>query len=70
MDIYNRYYNTSLESDRNAYVACATTGKAAVVIGGVTVHSAFKLSTTGEGGIRDGDLNSFRLAFRHYRERG
>lgn len=48
MDIY---YNSSFESDRNAYVACATTGKEAVAIRGVTVPAAFKLSTTGEGGL-------------------
>lgn len=30
----------------NAYIACASTGKAAVTLGGTTVHSAFCLTTS------------------------
>ncbi|XP_037558151.1 uncharacterized protein LOC119435325 [Dermacentor silvarum] len=63
MDAYNRYTNTASTCTHNAYVACATTGKAAVAIGGLTVHAAFKLSMRADGGLRDGDLNSFRTAF-------
>ncbi|XP_075526543.1 uncharacterized protein LOC142558274 [Dermacentor variabilis] len=44
MDLYNRYCNPAGPYNLNAYVACATTGKAAVALGGVTVHAAFKLS--------------------------
>ncbi|XP_044588824.1 ATP-dependent DNA helicase PIF1-like [Cotesia glomerata] len=42
MEIYNRYS----ESDGfcNAYIACASTGKAAVAINGTTVHTALKIS--------------------------
>lgn len=43
MDIYNRYGNPSGEAAYNAYVVCASTGKAAVAVGGTTVHAAFKL---------------------------
>ncbi|XP_037523559.1 uncharacterized protein LOC119400570 [Rhipicephalus sanguineus] len=63
MDAYNRYTNTASTCTHNAYVSCATTGKAAVAIGGLTVHAAFKLSMRTDGGLRDGDLNSFRSAF-------
>ncbi|GFU66600.1 ATP-dependent DNA helicase [Trichonephila clavipes] len=43
METYNRYtqHHNSL---RNAFVTCASTGKAAVNLGGVTVHSAFKIT--------------------------
>lgn len=30
----------------NAYIACASTGKAVVPLGGTTVHSAFRLTTS------------------------
>ncbi|KAH6945707.1 hypothetical protein HPB50_009686 [Hyalomma asiaticum] len=62
MDAYNRYTNTASTCTHSVYVSCATTGKAAVAIGGLTVHAAFKLSMRTDGGLRDGDLNSFRSA--------
>lgn len=43
MDVYNRHCNRAGSDNINAYVACTTTGKAAVALGGVTVHAAFKL---------------------------
>ncbi|GFU73573.1 ATP-dependent DNA helicase [Trichonephila clavipes] len=43
METYNRYTQQH-NSLRNAFVACASTGKAAVNLGGMTVHSAFKIS--------------------------
>lgn len=61
IDVYNRYNN-------NAFVMCASTGKAAVAVGGTTVHAAFKLSrskTRDLGGLSDSELNTFRVAFRH-----
>ncbi|KAH7968179.1 hypothetical protein HPB52_006430 [Rhipicephalus sanguineus] len=61
MDAYNRYTNTASTCTHN--ISCATTGKAAVAIGGLTVHAAFMLSMRTEGGLRDGDLDSFRSAF-------
>lgn len=45
METYNRYTQEH-NSLNNAYVACASTGKAAVPIGGTTVHSAFRLTNS------------------------
>ncbi|XP_069968672.1 uncharacterized protein [Bactrocera oleae] len=42
MEICNRFTDT--DGYCNAYLACASTGKAAVAIGGTTVHTAFKIS--------------------------
>ena len=41
MEIYNRF--TDNDGLVNAFIACASTGKAAVAIDGVTVHNAFHL---------------------------
>lgn len=43
METYNRF-SQAHNTQHNAYVACASTGKAAVAIGGTTVHSAFSLT--------------------------
>ncbi|KAH7981673.1 hypothetical protein HPB52_000678 [Rhipicephalus sanguineus] len=75
MDVYNRYcrnrttsYGDGQEnSAMNAYVDCATTGKAAVALNGVNVHSAFKIVMTNrreERGRASSDLNTFRMLFR------
>ena len=42
MEIYNRFTNT--DGFCNAYITCASTGKAAVAINGTTVHTALKIS--------------------------
>lgn len=42
MEIYNRFYGT--DGYCNAYITCASTGKAAVAIDGQTVHTAFKIT--------------------------
>lgn len=42
MAIYNRY--GAVDSNYNAYIACASTGKAAVNLDGVTVHSALGIN--------------------------
>ncbi|XP_062538206.1 uncharacterized protein LOC134206494 [Armigeres subalbatus] len=42
MKTVNRY-SQAHNKQHNAYVACASTGKAAVAIGGTTVHSAFRI---------------------------
>lgn len=42
MEIYNRFSET--DGFCNSYIACASTGKAAVAIGGTTVHTAFKIT--------------------------
>lgn len=60
--------NTPSDTNRNAYMACATTGEATVIINGVQVHSTFKLSTApGEGRLWDGNLNSSRVVLRNVR---
>lgn len=43
METINRF-SQAHNSQNNAYVACASTGKAAVAIGGTTVHSAFRIT--------------------------
>ncbi|XP_065093456.1 uncharacterized protein LOC135714112 [Ochlerotatus camptorhynchus] len=43
METYNRF-SQQHNALNNAYVACASTGKAAVAIGGTTVHSAFHIT--------------------------
>lgn len=67
MDVYNRYNNSGGGGGYNAYVICASTGKAAVAVGGTTVHAAFKLSRTKlkDGGLGASELNTFRVAFRN-----
>ncbi|CAF4942161.1 unnamed protein product [Pieris macdunnoughi] len=42
MEIYNRYNEN--DGCCNSYIACASTGKAAVAIDGTTVHTALKIS--------------------------
>ncbi|XP_053596141.1 uncharacterized protein LOC103578666 [Microplitis demolitor] len=42
MEIYNRF--TDNDGYCNSYIACASTGKAAVAIDGTTVHTALKIS--------------------------
>lgn len=42
MECYNRFSET--DGYCNAYITCASTGKAAVAINGVTVHTALKIS--------------------------
>lgn len=44
---------------------CASTGKAAVAIGGTTVQAAFKLALHNDGGLSDSDLNTYRMVFRN-----
>lgn len=50
---------------KQRYVAMATTGKATTAIGGVTVHSALKITMKkDDGGLRHSDLNTYRCVFR------
>ncbi|KAH9374313.1 hypothetical protein HPB48_000014 [Haemaphysalis longicornis] len=70
MDLNRRYSNTVNNTAYNAFALCASTGKAAVAVGGTTVHAAFKLSgkTTGpnkDGGISASESNTFRVAFQN-----
>lgn len=62
MDTYNRYDDSN---PYNAFVICASTGKAAVAFGGTTVHLAFKLSRKSRNaGFTDSELNTFHVVFR------
>nr|XP_037278210.1 ATP-dependent DNA helicase PIF1-like [Rhipicephalus microplus] len=64
MDVYNRYNDNA--GPYNAFVICASTGKAAVAVGGTTVHSAFKLTRNKKDlGLGDSELNTLRVAFRY-----
>ncbi|KAH9378935.1 hypothetical protein HPB48_011093 [Haemaphysalis longicornis] len=68
MHLYNRYSNTETNTAYNAFIICASTGKAAVAVRGTTVHAAFKLyrKTTvppKDGGLSASELNTFRVAF-------
>ncbi|KAH7986222.1 hypothetical protein HPB49_026072 [Dermacentor silvarum] len=69
VDIYNRYYKgRSDDRSYNAYIPCATTGKAADALGGIIIHSAFKLvvqSTNLDKRLSSSDLNTFRAAFKN-----
>lgn len=47
---YNRFSDT--DGFCNAFIACASTGKAAVAIDAVTVHTAFKISLSALSDIR------------------
>lgn len=42
MEVYNRHIDT--DGYCNAYITCASTGKASVTIKGSTVHTALKIS--------------------------
>lgn len=62
MDTYNRYNDSK---PYNAFVICASTFKAAVAVGGTTVHSVFKHSRKSKkADLTDSELNAFRVAFR------
>ncbi|XP_037503502.1 ATP-dependent DNA helicase PIF1-like, partial [Rhipicephalus sanguineus] len=63
MDAYNRYSNTPPRARTTRTSRAPQQARQAVAIGGLTVHAAFKLSMRTDGGLRDGDLNSFRSAF-------
>ncbi|KAH9372892.1 hypothetical protein HPB48_000367 [Haemaphysalis longicornis] len=70
MDLFTTGTATPANTAYNAFVICASTGKAAVAVGGTTVHAAFTLSrkTTSpnkDGGLSASELNTFRVAFRN-----
>ncbi|XP_077536008.1 uncharacterized protein LOC144148333 [Haemaphysalis longicornis] len=64
MDVYNRYNDNA--GPYHAFVIFASTGKAAVAVGGTTVHYAFKLTRNKKDmGLGDSELNTSRVAFRY-----
>ncbi|XP_058827535.1 uncharacterized protein LOC131687462 [Topomyia yanbarensis] len=64
METYNRF-SQAHNSLKNSYVACASTGKAAVAIGGTTVHSAFRITMARRNNSKLGfeTLQLYRNAF-------
>jgi hypothetical protein len=65
METYNRF-SLQHNSIYNAYVSCASTGKAAVAIHGTTVHSAFKITLSRvENYLNIETLNAYRNSFRN-----
>jgi len=67
MEIYNRYCPDKNDLN-NSYVACATTGKAAVQLGGTTVHSAYHLNPMQkDSSISPERLHGYRQLFRNIR---
>nr|XP_029713677.1 uncharacterized protein LOC109418586 [Aedes albopictus] len=66
METYNRF-SQAHNAQNNAYVACASTGKAAVAIGGTTVHSAFRLTMSRRNNAKLSFeiLQLYRNAFAH-----
>nr|XP_029713647.1 uncharacterized protein LOC115257831 [Aedes albopictus] len=66
METYNRF-SQAHNAQNNAYVACASTGKAAVAIGGTTVHSAFRLTMSRRinAKLSFETLQLYRNAFAH-----
>lgn len=65
METYNRV-TQGHNFHNNAYLACASTGKAAVAIGGTTVHTAFCIPVVQRrGGLTFEALQTYRNAFAH-----
>ncbi|GFU38934.1 hypothetical protein TNCV_1753551 [Trichonephila clavipes] len=62
MEIYNRFSDT--DGIFNAYIACASTGKAATAIGGSTVHSALSISLSRLMPLNIEKANQYRTLFK------
>jgi len=63
MEIYNRY--TDNDGHCNAYITCASTGKAAVAIDGTTVHTAFKISIAALMSLSFETVCQYRALFKY-----
>ena len=63
METYNRFAQAH-DSTRDVFVAAASTGKAAVAIGGTTVHSAFSIAVhQRRGGLSPEAIQLYRNVF-------
>lgn len=65
MDVYNRYCKP--DQYNAAFVVCASTGNAAVAVGGSPVHAAYTLTRKGIANIMDSDKNRIPTVFRNVR---
>lgn len=63
MECYNRFSET--DGYCNGYITCASTGKAAVAIDGVTVHSALKISLSKLVPLSNEILQQYRALFKY-----
>lgn len=63
MEIYNRFTNN--DGIFNAYITCASTGKAAVAIDGTTVHTALKISLSNLHQLHTEDVHQYRALFKY-----
>lgn len=57
-EIYNRFSHT--QGFCNAFMTCAPTGKAAVAIGGTTIHTAFKIAIARNSALSFETLQQYR----------
>lgn len=62
MEIYNRYSTT--DGYCNAYITCASTGKAAVAIEGTTVHTALSITLSKMKSLHIEVLQQYRTLFK------
>lgn len=65
MEIYNRFTDT--DGYCNAYITCASTGKAAVTIDGTTVHTALKITLSKLLPLSTEIALQYRTLFRYIR---
>lgn len=65
MEIYNRFNET--DGYCNAYLTCASTGKAAVAIDGLTVHTALKISIGKNLPLSNEVVQQYRTLFKYVR---
>lgn len=65
MEIYNRFSDS--DGYCNAYITCASTGKAAVVIDGTTVHTALKISLSKLLPLSTEVAHQYRSLFKYVR---
>lgn len=65
MDIYNRFSDS--DGFCNAYIACASTGNAAVAIDGTTVHTGLKISMSKLLPLSIEIAHQYRALFKYFR---
>ena len=63
IECYNRF--TQTDGFCNAYITCASTGKAAVAIDGTTVHTAFKISLSKSLPLSTEVLQQYQTLFKY-----